>query len=196
MGHYAKCCKSSRKTNHLADEEAYSADEDDWISDRVHSIQQQINSMGTKSKNGPPVYTKTILVNNRPRKSIVDTGSPVTIISKRKFSNITIFRPVTEDYRDVNDNRTKFEGKMTVNVEIDGKVGQLELLITSKQKSPLLGLNWMEKLGITMKTENPQETVNRINKPDQTNRRPDKNITMLKNKFHKLFTKNHTTKNV
>ena len=30
------------------------------------------------------------------------------------------------------------------NIEIDGQVKQLELLITPKQTRPLLGLNWME----------------------------------------------------
>ena len=42
LGHCAKCCRSARKINHIADEEAYSADEDDWIPDRIHSIQQKI----------------------------------------------------------------------------------------------------------------------------------------------------------
>ena len=44
--------------SHIADEEIYSADENDWTPDRIHSIQQKIHSMGTKSKNGPPFYTK------------------------------------------------------------------------------------------------------------------------------------------
>ena len=44
--------------SHIADEEIYNADEDDWTPDRIHSIQQKIHSMGTKSKNGPPFYTK------------------------------------------------------------------------------------------------------------------------------------------
>ena len=58
--------------NHTADEETYSADEDDWTPDRIHSIQQKIHSTETKSKNGPPFYTKTLLVTNRPIKFIVD----------------------------------------------------------------------------------------------------------------------------
>ena len=63
MGLYAKCCRSGRKINHIADEEAYSADEDEWTPDRIHSIQQKINSLGNGSKNGTPFYTKTLLVN-------------------------------------------------------------------------------------------------------------------------------------
>ena len=154
----------SKEKNHVADEEARSADEDDWIPDKIHSIQQKIHSMGTKSKNGIPFYTKTVLTNNRPIKFIVlDTGSPLTLIPKVKFNEKATIRPVLEDYRNVNDNKTKFEGKTMANIEIDGKARQLELLITSKQTHLLHGLNWMEKLGITVKTENPHQTVNHIN---------------------------------
>ena len=66
LGHYAKCCRSAGKMNHIADEKADSADEYNWIPARIHSIQQKIHPMGAKSKNGPPFYTKTLLVNNRP----------------------------------------------------------------------------------------------------------------------------------
>ena len=147
LGHYAKCCRSTRKVNHIADEEADSADEDDWIPDKIHSIQQKIISMGAKSKNGIPFYTRTLLVNNRPIKFIVDTGSPVTILPKTTFKTITTIRPVSEDYRDVNDNKIKFEGKPLTSIENDGKWKQLELLITTKQTHPLIGLNWMKELG-------------------------------------------------
>ena len=36
LEHYAKCCRSTRKINHIAEEEAYSADDDDWTPDRQH----------------------------------------------------------------------------------------------------------------------------------------------------------------
>ena len=104
VGHYTKCCRSTRKMNNIADGKTYSADEGDWIPDRIHSIQQKINSKGTNSKDGPPFYIKTILVNNRPYKFIVGTGSPVKLFPKMKFNMITTIKPVIEDYRDVNDN--------------------------------------------------------------------------------------------
>ena len=106
--------------NHTADEETYSADEDDWTPDRIHSIQQKIHSTETKSKNGPPFYTKTLLVTNRPIKFIVDTGSPITLIAKVNFDKITTIRSVIEHYRDVNDNKKEFEGKTIANIESDG----------------------------------------------------------------------------
>ena len=96
---------------------------------------------------------------------------------------------VSEDYRDVNDNKIKFEGKTLANIEIDGKSKQLELLITTKQTHPQLGLNWMNELGLTLKTETPQQSINNISRPDQSNSRIDADIATLKGKFHKLFTK-------
>ena len=169
LGHYAKCCRSGRKINHIADE-ADSADEVEWTPDRIHSIQQKINSLGNGSKNGPPFYTKTLLVNNRPIKFIVDTGSPITLIPKSKFNKITTMKPVTIDYRDVNDNKIKFEGKTTANIPIDGKERQLELLVTTKQTHPLLGLDWMGKLEITLNTDNHIQTKKHItDKPNQIN---------------------------
>ena len=47
----------------------------------------------------------------------------------------------------------------------------------------------MEQLGITLKTATPHETINHKDKPDA-------DITTLESKFHKLFTKNHTIKNI
>ena len=107
LGHYAKHCRSTRKTGHIANEETYSADEDEWTLDRKLSNQQKINSMGIKSNNGQPFYTITLLVNNRRIKFIVNTGSAVTLIPKPKFNSITVIKPVTEHYRDVNDNKIK-----------------------------------------------------------------------------------------
>ena len=68
---------------------------------------------------------------------------------------------VVEDYREVNDNNINFDVKTKAKFETDGKVRQLELLITTRQTHPLLGFNWMEK-----------------------------------SKFHKLFPKDHTIKNI
>ena len=191
LGYYANCCRSARTRNRIADEEADSADEDNSIPDRIHSIQQKIHSTGTKNKNGPSVYTKMLLVNNRPIKFIVDTGAPVTLIPKTKFTKTTTTK-IVEVYRDVNDNTKKFQGETIAKFETDGRVRQLELLITTKPTHSILGLNWMEKMRIT---EAPLQTINHIDQSNQTIDKPDADITTLKSIFHKLFTKNHTIKN-
>ena len=92
-------------------------------------------------------------------------------------------KPLKTEYRDVNENRIKFEGKTTATIEINGKRNDLEMLITTKKTNPLLGLDWMKKLGITLETD-PQ--INRIVEyPD---------FTTLKRKFKKLFHENYTVK--
>ena len=105
----------NEEINHIT-EEADSADEDDWTLDRIHSIQQKIHSLATNYRKGPPFYTVTLLVNNRPIKFIIDTGSPVTLIPKSKFNKETTLKPITVDYWDVNDNKMKYEEKTTANI--------------------------------------------------------------------------------
>ena len=60
----------------------------------------------------------------------------------------------------------------------------------------MLGLNWMKELGLTLKTETSHQSINNTNRPDRSNNRTDAEITTFKGKFHKLFTENHTVKNV
>ena len=68
-------------------------------------------------------------------------------------------------------------------VEINGQQKNLEILITTKKTNPLLGLDWMGKLGITLDT-GPQ--INHV--------KEDPDSTSLKRKFKKLFHENHTVK--
>ena len=70
--------------------------------------------------------------------------------------------PIGTEYRDVNDNRIKFEGKTIASVEINGKRNNLEVLIKTKKINPLLGLDWMEKLGITLDTNKIDPQVNHV----------------------------------
>ena len=57
------------------------------------------------NNNGPGIVTITALVNNRPIKRIVASGSPVTLIPKTQFNNIKPLRPLETENRDVIDNR-------------------------------------------------------------------------------------------
>ena len=106
---------------------------------------------------------------------------------------MTTLKPITVDYRDVNDNKIKFEGKSTANVELDGTKHQLEILVTTRNTHPLLGLDWMGKLGITLEVENSKTKINHMTKTGNTE---DRDITTLKRKFHKLFNENHTVNNI
>ena len=71
-------------------------------------------------------------------------------------------------------------------VEINGQQNNLEILITTKKTNPLLGLDWMGKLGITLDTGKTGPQINHVIK--------DPDITSLKRKLKKLFHENHTVK--
>ena len=121
------------------------------------------------SKDGQPFFTVTELVNNRPIKFIIDSGSPVTLIPKQNFNGTTTIYPLNEEYRDVNNNKIKFEGKTMANIEIDGEKKKLELQITTKRTNPLLGLDWMKHLGISVNIEKPNSKIQNIQEdPDIT----------------------------
>ena len=60
------------------------------------------------------------------------------------------------------------------------------MLVTTKKTNPLLGLDWKEKLGITLDTGTTGPQINIAIK--------DRDITTLKRSFKNLFHKNHTVK--
>ena len=123
------------------EEETSSANEDVWTPNTIHSVKQKIHSTRSVNSNGPDFFTTTALVNNRPIKSTIDSGSSVTSIPRSLLNNITQLHPLKTEYRDVNDNRIQFERKTMAKVEIDGKQKELEILVTTKRTNSLLGLD-------------------------------------------------------
>ena len=164
--------------------ETSSSGEDDWTPNTIHSVKQKIHSTRSMNKNGPEFFTITALVNNRPIKFIIDSGSPVTLIPKSQFNKITTLRLLETEYRDVNDNQIQFEGKTTARVGINGTRKELGLLVTTKKTKPLLGLDWIKKLGITLETGKTVKQLHQINE--------DPDVTELEIKFKKIFIENHT----
>ena len=181
IGHYAKYCRTNKRVNHVQDDEASSAEEDDWSPNTIHSVNQMVHSTRQTKKNGPEFFSLTALVNNRPIKFIIYSGSPVTLIPKSQFNSTTPLMPIGTEYRDVNDNRIKFEGKTIASVEINRKRNNFEVLITTKKTNPLLGSDWM---GITLDTNKINPQVNHVIE--------DSDVTVLRKRYKKLFNENHT----
>ena len=97
-------------------------------------------------------------------------------------------KPLETEYRDVNDNRINFEGKTIAKVNVNGKQKHLEILITTKKTNPLLGLNWMKELGITLDKDNIDQRIKHV--------KEDPDIKSLKEHFKKPFNENHTVKGI
>ena len=167
IGHYAKLCRTKQKTDqkmkHIHPEsEASSAEEDEWSPNKIHLITRTVHSTKQNTKDGQPFFTTTALVKNRPIKFIIDGGSTVTLVPNQIFYQITPKQPLNTEYRDVNNNRTKFEGKTMAKVEINGETKNLELLTTTRRTNPLLGLDWMNQLGIKLDTEKSNLKIQKI----------------------------------
>ena len=64
-GHYAKYCNTNKRVNHVQDNEASSAEEDDWSPNTIHSVNHEVHSTRQTKKNGPEFFTLTALVKNR-----------------------------------------------------------------------------------------------------------------------------------
>ena len=87
-------------------------------------------------------------------------------------------------YRDVNDNRIQFERKTTAEVERNRTQRESEILVATKKTNPLLALDWMKRMGITLETGKTVLQIHQVQK--------DQNITTIKTQFKKLFDENHT----
>ena len=157
------------KHNH-PESEASSAEEDEWSPHRIHLITIMVHSIKQNTKDGQPFFTTTALVNNRPIKFIIDSGSPVTLVPKHIFNHTTPIHPLHTEYKDVNNNKKEFEGKTTAKVEINGETKNLELLITTERTNLLLGLDWMNQLGIKLDTEKSNMKIQNIQKKSDQNR--------------------------
>ena len=90
-------------------------------------------------------------------------------------------KPLKERYQDVNKNGIKFLGKIWADIEYNGKTTKLPILITKRNDiTPLLGVNWLKQLPIT---------INKIQLGESTNQ----SETIYAN-INKLFETNHTIK--
>ena len=130
------------------------------------------------------------MVNNVPRKFIIDNSLPVTLIPECLFNDITTVKPLKTTYKDVNTQRIEFTGQTNALVKTNKETIELPLLITKAKTSPILGLDWMQRLKINLSSNNEAIQIHNI-KLDNT----DKKIRKLQNDFKDLFYNNKEIKN-
>ena len=171
-GHYEKMCRIAKRIQHV-DKTTSSAEEDNWDYDEIQRIKN------SKKKNDY-IYV-TLLVNNATKKFIIDSGSPVTLIP----NEITKVQKMNNDYKDVNDNKIEFIEQTNATVKTNTTTLQLPLLITKANITPLLGLDWMKRLKITINSDTEAIKIHNIRMDEN-----DKRILKLKNEFNDLFYNN------
>ena len=102
-----------------------------------------MKKIGEKNKHS----TATVKINGIKKDFIIDTGSPITIMTPgEKILKLTGIQKITNKYERVNKNEVKFRGKIAVNLEYENNKQKMVILITERTDiTPLLGLDWMKK---------------------------------------------------
>ena len=131
------------------------------------------------------------MVNNVPIKFSIDSGSPVTLIPECLFNNITTIKPFKTTYEDVNNQRIEFTGQTNALVKTNKETIELPLLITKAKTSPLMGLDWMQRLKVNLSSNNEAIQIHNIKLDNM-----DKKIIKLQNDFKDLFYNNRKIKNL
>ena len=153
--------------------------------------QKKTTGITTEYKEKTDFYNATLFVNSVPIKFIIDSGSPVTLISECLSNDITTNKPLKTTYKDVNNQRIEFTGQTNALVKTNKQTIELPLLITKAKTSPLMGLDWMQRLKFNLSSNNEAIQIHNI-KLDNT----DKKILKLQNDFKDLFYNNEEIKNL
>ena len=149
-GHFARVCRTkpnkTKRINYLED----MTSEEDENSEPEEIL--QITRINKITPDNNDHYGVEIKINGKNQKFIIDTGSPVTIMPNNPtLYNPENIQPLKERYQDVNKNEITFLGKVWVDTECNGKYIKLLLLITKRTDiTPLLGVNWLKQLPITI----------------------------------------------
>ena len=122
-------------------------------------------------------------INGKYQNFTIHTGSPDTSMpNNSELCNQKDIQPLKERYQDVNKNEIKLLGKVSTDIECNGEITKLAILITQRNdKTLLLGVNRLKQLSIT---------INKILLDEPTNQ-----SNAIHTKVHKLFETKHTIKN-
>lgn len=148
-GHLAKMCTQSKATPHSGG----------GFKNRKWNGRRQ-GGNGRSIKNvcgygGTAPEWATVAIGKGSLKLEVDSGSPYTIMSMRMFRNLLPKHPLRKRDRNITDyqgGRIVVKGETQVDVEYNGrKICDLPVVVVDCDATPLLGRNWFEPLGITLR---------------------------------------------
>ena len=182
IGHFARVCRTktdNTRRQRVNYHKAANSEEEESEPEENQQITQINKILPDKNDN----YGIKLKINGKYQNFSIDTGSPVTIMPNNpKLYNPKDIHPLKERYQDVNKNEIKLLGRVWSNIEYNGETEKLPILITqSDDITPLIGVNWLKQIPIT---------INKILSNEHTNQSNN-----IHPKFHKLLETNHTIKN-
>ncbi|XP_053691322.1 uncharacterized protein K02A2.6-like [Sabethes cyaneus] len=196
-GHIRKNCRLMHRDNikfvdQDQNKETAPIDKFDRMKLRESSVESDLSCMKISSikKINEPCMIKAI-IENRKLLMEIDTGSAVTVISEILYHRLFKFLPILRCGKKlavVDGAKLCTVGQMHVNIvinEIKGE-GQLIILKSEKDFTPLLGRDWLEIFYPAWK--NQFTSINMIKNWNIDDQRKDA-MSIIQHKFSKIFTK-------
>ena len=218
-GHFAKCCQTrgagnfakSRKITQPPPQRIQRIGEWEESSSRSAIEDDKIVLTIDGDENGQ--FSMSGKINGNPFKTMVDSGSPVTIFEieeiKRIMKRKTLFirqLPEDEEYVDFNERKLNLLGYVFCQLDVgDSKLQKARILIAERGAKSLIGRDWLNAFNYKFVSPNQNEgkrTICKItsgttqpiklDKPNKTNEPENGNDqqneqTKLKQQFKELF---------
>ena len=179
LGNFGRKCRSNtenakkRRTNL---EKTYD-DQEESEPEEIQQITQLSKILLDKNDH----YRIKLIVKGKYRNFTIDTGSPITIMP-----NIpTLYKPkdieqLKERYKNVHKNEIKLLDKVWADIDYNGEITKLPILTKGSDITPLLGVNLLKQLPIT---------VNNILLDERTNQ-----SKIVHSKFNEPHNQEHRSK--
>lgn len=164
-----------------------------FASDSLHSTVNIINNVSVETPEMVEPHTETLIVNDREFKMQVDTGAAISAISeacyKKYFANVSL-KPSGILLQSYNKKEIPATGiiKVFVKKESNAKPQKLSLYVIKGGGGPILGRNWLQKLGMwPIKFENSERQKSNVDHMSSPEPNVEKEIVKLKNTFPGVF---------
>uniref|UniRef100_A0A914X0H5 Regulatory protein zeste n=1 Tax=Plectus sambesii TaxID=2011161 RepID=A0A914X0H5_9BILA len=153
VGHLEKACRSKKPPTQQKRAAHRKGKKKEERSSKVNQLVYQLDSIQLVSSNDAEIdnriYEAELQINGRPARLEVDTGAALTIVSTRLWQEIgspTLKKSVAV-CRSLTGHEVKVRGQADVNVEYNGKVARLTMLVTDTNQN-LMGRPWIRALAI------------------------------------------------
>ncbi|MEN0004875.1 MAG: retropepsin-like aspartic protease [Bacteroidota bacterium] len=114
---------------------------------------RRAEAKGVKTKN----YSMKVKLNGKSIRLLIDTGSPISIISRKLFKQLFGDKEVTKEssrkFADFNSNEIPMWGDIQTEVSTNGwNARDLELWISAdEEEKGVIGLSWLRHLGVSLR---------------------------------------------
>ena len=138
--------RDCHQTVRAVDEEEVEELQCDSVSEDLWAVEEK--SELDHSWVGRKAHTTTLEVNGSRLDFVIDSGSPVTIVSRNTAVPGLHLRPTSLTLKSYTGQRIPLIGEADVEVDQQGRKTKLRLLVSKLDRKPLMGREWMDQLEV------------------------------------------------